>query len=228
MSMASFTLLPMETPGAVILMFATPSLILSDLFLSRSFQPFFYTYFPMQPSHQLPLTTMSRTRIYYISSIESKLSVTFTPRVLGVFSTPALAVASVEKITPRYVRVLHNPKPCVIRYVGNDSDIKIVSQHSHVAGASKTPARVAFLAIDACDDEIVEANVLRTAHDAWAACEAMKRKCGNYWKDEIEWTDNRGCKHGETEFNVSHQLAGLETKGIFKHHWYVEKFVVVT
>ncbi|KAI4658378.1 uncharacterized protein J4E79_006783 [Alternaria viburni] len=118
---------------------------------------------------------MPRTQPYYIVSIEGKLSATFIPRVVGVFSTPALAVASVKKITPRCARVPNNSEPGVIRCVGDDSDIKIELQHSDIVGTSITPANTVFLAIDECGDSIVETKISGTAHDAWAACEAMKR-----------------------------------------------------
>jgi len=115
-----------------------------------------------------------------------------------------------------------------MKYHGDDGAIKIVPQHSDIVGTSTTPANTVFLAIDECGNSIAETKILGTAHDAWTACEAMKRKCGNYWKDEVDWTDKLGWKHGEAEFNVTHQLAGLETMDMFKHHWYVKKFVVDT
>ena len=182
----------------------------------------------MQPSHQLPQTTMSSTQPYYIVSSEGKLFATLIPRVLGVFSTQALAVDLVKRIAPRFVQTSDVSEPRIMRYHGDDGAIKIVPQHSDIVGTSTTFGNTVFLAIDECDNSIVETKILGTAHDAWVACEAMKRKRGNYWKDEVEWADDRGCKHGEAEFNVSHQLAGWDTIGMFQHHWYVKKFVVDT
>ncbi|KAI4684600.1 uncharacterized protein J4E88_004040 [Alternaria novae-zelandiae] len=182
---------------------------------------------------------MSSTRPCYISSSEGKFSVAFTLHVIGVFSTRALAVAAVERITPHHRQIPDNVQLWIILYIGIDKAIKIVPQHSDMVGAFANPANAVFLAIDECDNNIVDTRILGTAHDAWAACEAMKRKCGDYWKDEKEWTDNNGCKHGEAEFNittsstptevgdnVSQQLAGLRTTGMLKHHWYVKEVVI--
>ncbi|KAI4631866.1 uncharacterized protein J4E87_002573 [Alternaria ethzedia] len=183
---------------------------------------------------------MSSTQPYYIVSSAAKPSAAFNPRVLGVFSTRALAVAAVERITPHNPQIPDNVQLWIIWYIGIDNAIKIVPQHSDMVGAFANPANTVFLAIDECDNNIVDTRILGTAHDAWTACKAMKLKCGDYWKDEKEWTDNNGCKHGEAEFNittsstprqvgdhVSQQLAGLRTTGMLKHHWYVKEFVVV-
>jgi len=211
---------------------------------SKGFQTLFYINFPsprdpVQPSHQLPQTTMSSSQPYYIVSSAGKLFAIFIPRVLGVFSTQALAVALVERIAPRYVQIPDVSKPRIVKYHGDDGAIKIVPQHSDIVGTSTTFANTVFLAIDDCGNRIVETNILGTAHDAWAACEAMKHKCGDYWEDEKEWTDNNGRKHGEAEFNittsstpaeggdnVSQQLFGLRTTGLLKHHWYVKEVVI--
>ena len=196
----------------------------------------------MRPYHQQSQITMSSTRPCYISSSEGKFSAAFTPRVIGAFSTRALAVASVKKNKPCYVRISDYFEPRVKRYGGNDCNFKIVPQHGDIVGTSTNfthTTHTVFLAIDACGNSIVETNILGTAHDAWAACKSMKRRYGSYWKDEREWTDNNGCKHGEAEFNittsstptevgdnVSQQLAGLRTTGMLKHHWYVKEVVI--
>ncbi|KAI4647917.1 hypothetical protein J4E93_004328 [Alternaria ventricosa] len=182
---------------------------------------------------------MPRARPYYIISSEGKFSATFTPRVLGVLSISALFVTFVKKIAPRYVRIHDDSELWIKKFAGNDHNIKVVPQMSNIFRKSTTPATTVYLAIDECGNRIVETNILGTAHGAWAACEAMKRRYGSYWKDEREWTDNNGCKHGEAEFNittsstptevgdnVSQQLAGLRTTGMLKHHWYVKKVVI--
>lgn len=116
-------------------------------------------------------------RPYYAIYNEGRFFDTFTPRVLDVFSTRALAITSVEKITPVYVRTYSDALN--IKYVGDSSDVEIVTQHSDIAGTSTTSAQTVFVAVDASGSSIVETTISGTADDAWAACEVMKRKRGH-------------------------------------------------